>query len=322
MRILHLFSFLLFVGVGIAKTNDSKATQYGKLIYEAETLITEEKYQEAVTTYDKAYRVNNYMFAIDIENSLIANIQIKDWEKAAFWSEKLMLKGVEKNFFDSNRFVEFRKTSAWNKLLSRYNDIRTEFKKGYNQVLVDELTALLEEYNSENEQPEINTVEVLDSITDRFIKLIQTYGFPSEEKIGVYVYDHFNLSEVPAIGFDIWFWDSDAINSSLHRDDILTSIAEKAIEDLLLRESVYYNSNGANHLNFVLVGDNIYENPNFAGPEKKEKINLLRKKIVFKNTKNKAGFNFYTPLSIFGGAELEGEEWFMSEHIFLVKHQP
>lgn len=322
MRILHLFSFLLFIGVSIAQTNDSKATLYGKLIYEAETLITEEKYQEAANTYDKAFQVNNYMFAIDIENALLTNIQIKDWKKADFWTEKLMLKGVEKSFFDSRRFTEFRKTPEWNKLIGRYNDIRSEFKKGHNQVLVDELTALLTEYNLKNEEPETNAIEVIDSTTDRFIKLIEKYGYPSEEKIGVHIYDKFNLSEVPAIGFDIWFWDSDAINSSLHRDDILTSIAEKAIEDLLLRENVYYNSHGANHLIFVLVGDNIYENPNFESPENKARIDFLRKKIVFKNTKNKAGFNFYTPLAIFGGTELEGEEWFMSEHIFLVKHQP
>jgi hypothetical protein len=324
MQILHIFSFLLFVG--IAKTNDSKATRYEKLIYEAETLITEEKYQEAVNTYDKAFQINNYMFAIDIENALIANIQIKDWKKAAFWTEKLMLKGVEKNFFDSRRFIEFRKTPEWNNLIVQYNTIRSEFKKGYNQVLVDSLLVLLELDETASAQSEFRetmddrTEVTNNNINERLVKLIETHGYPSEEQIGVNIYDHFNLSGNVALNYDVLFRHSSSATTS--NPDALTLIIQKAIDDVLVRKDVFEDDIGGYQLTFVLVGDNIYENPNFEGPENKEKINLLRKKIVFKNTKNKAGFNFHTPLAIFGGAELEGEEWFMSEHIFLVKHQP
>src|SRR5690606_28639412 len=142
---------------------------------------------------------------------------------------------------------------------------------------------------------------------------------PSEEKIGVNVYNDTILSPFSALDFDVLFRHSDAVSSNTSRPDLLAPIAKKAIDDVLVRIDLYENFMAGSSFTFILVEDRIYENPNFALPN--PKTDLLRKKIIFKNTKNQAGFNFYTPLAIIGGAELEEQEWFKAEHTFLVKYK-
>ena len=296
------------------------------LIHQAETLITEENYTEAAKTYDKAYQVNSYMFAIDIENALICNIQNKDWEKSALLAEKLMLKGVEMTFFNSQRFNSLKKTKEWEKLLKRQNEIHSEFQKGLNQTLVDSLVVLMEYDQSEyiklkGTKTMDDMTEVTSDINARLIRLIDKYGFPSEEKIGIYIYNDTILSGNAALDFDVLFRHSNGVSSNTSQPDLLDPIAKKGINDVLLRINVYEDFMVGRQLTFILVGDKIYENSWFEKPEDKEKTDLLRKKIVFKNTKNKAGFNFYTPLAIIGGPELEEQEWFMKDHAFLVKYK-
>lgn len=324
MQIFKYLSLFLFVGTSTAQTSDSKAVQYENMIYQAENLITEENYPEAVKAYSKAYEVNNCMFAIDIENALIANIQIKDWGKSIFFAEKLMLKGVDISFFNSQRFKTLRETKEWKKFLKKHKKIRSEFQAGFNQALVDSLVVLMEYDQSEYSQLKSgktmdNMIEVTDNINARLTKLVNKYGYPSEEKIGVNIYNDTILSPFSALDFDVLFRHSDAVSSNTSRPDLLAPIAKKAIDDVLVRIDLYENFMAGSSFTFILVEDRIYENPNFALPN--PKTDLLRKKIIFKNTKNQAGFNFYTPLAIIGGAELEEQEWFKAEHTFLVKYK-
>lgn len=325
MRILKCLSLCVVFNISLAQYGH-KATQYYNLIHQAETLITEENYIDAAKAYDKAYEVNDYLFAIDIENALICNIQNKDWGKSVLLAEKLMLKGVEVNFFNSDRFNALKKTKEWKKLLKRHKKIRSEFQKGFNQTLVDSLAILLEYDQTEfaklkEDKTMDDMTEVTNNINARFIKLVDKYGYPSEEKIGVEVYNDTILSFFATLDFDVLFKHSDGVSSNTSQPDLLAPIAKKGIDDLLVRIDVYEDFMAGNQLSFILVGDKIYENSWFEKPEDKDKTDLLRKKIVFKNTKNKAGFNFYTPLAIIGGTELEDEEWFMADHTFLVKHK-
>ncbi len=320
MQIFKYLSLFLFVGTSTAQTSDSKAVQYENMIYQAELLIMERDYPEAIKVYNKAYQINNYLFAVDIENALMANIQIKDWKKSVLLVEKLMMKGVEITFFNSHRFKELRKTKEWEKVLKKHKKIRSEFQKGLNQVLVDSLIILKEidqlqycEIGVDNKvfNDVITTTIQVDSL---FINLLKSQGFPTEEKTGVEVINDTILSYSPK--FSVLLRHSYQANSNN-----LKPVCDEAIKNLSLKRDLYDDLTNDN-FSFVLVGDKVYENITLTTyGSKKEKTNYLRKKIIFKNTNNKVGFNFYTPLAAIGDSGFENEEWFKADYTFLVKYK-
>jgi len=67
-----------------------------------------------------------------------------------------------------------------------------------------------------------------------------------------------------------------------------------------------YRSIVNDNFSFIVIGNKIYEDKIFTTYiADKEEIDFLRRKIVFKYSKNKEGFNFYTPLASFENLEIE-----------------
>lgn len=301
-----LFIFLLFFSCTQISNKDlpKEVETYNHYVAQAESFIMEGKYDKAIEYYGKSYDLHNYMFAVDIENVLICCIQLKDWDKSIFWVEQLIKKGVTIVFFDSKRFELLRKSRKWENFLKSYEEIYSEFQNTRDKNLIDSLAVLKEIDQLQYCQIGIEDTKFADvipvtiQVDSLFTNLIKNNGFPSEEKTGVNIIKDTILSSYPSFG--VLLRHSYQANSNY-----LDSLSTKAVKNMELKKEVYRSIVNDN-FSFIVIANKIYEDKIFTTYiADKEEIDFLRRKIVFKYSKNKEGFNFYTPLASFENLEIE-----------------
>jgi hypothetical protein len=283
-------SFIFLFGIILISCNKNKervinVNSYYDIIHLAEIDISNNDYKNAETLYQSAFGSYDYMFAKDLNNAIRCSVLLSNWKNASFFAEKLMLKGVDLNYFEDSFFNNFRNTTDWVELSERFENINAVFKESYNEDFLSSISDLVKLDQSEyceilendnyNELKSNLTPKIDNSLSD----LINKYGFPSEEKIGVNLIDNQTVDFTPI--YKVLY-----IHSFQSGDNQLIDDSKKYRDSLLLDKR--FISNVVDRSSFVQTShnDSVYID-NQLTYDGKLKIEL--EKIKF-NLKNSDGF--------------------------------
>jgi hypothetical protein len=169
----------------------SNEISYYSYTEKAENHILKRQYAFAKESYLLLTREYKTIFARDIHNAIRCAVLSRDYEKAFYFGKKLAQKGVKKEYFNSKIFSLLRKNNGWNGFISDYDSLFTESQNKRNITLKERIEQLVEEdqkdYGLESRKEPKVLYETTERVTNKLIELLKKEGYPSEEKIGVYV---------------------------------------------------------------------------------------------------------------------------------------
>ncbi len=168
-----------------------KEINYYTYTEEAENYILKGQFAKAKEQYIALIKEFPVLFARDIHNAIRCAMFSRDYENAYFWSEKLAKKGIGIKYFDSKPFILLKKHKEWTNFIVKYDSIYNEFRSRIDIRFKVEIEKLLEEdqavYGVANRKEPRVLFETTEKITAKLIDLLNNKGYPSEEKIGVYI---------------------------------------------------------------------------------------------------------------------------------------
>lgn len=181
-----LFFSLFFALFGYSQQNDLK--QYYININKAELAIVDSNYANALENYEEAFRFKPYPFAQDLYNATLVSIITNTYPKAINYLERLFKIGFQLSGLDSISICEdFLNSSSGNeaKLKNKKSKpiYNLKYRKAIEKMVYDD-----QYFRMQPNGYKIygDTIRKTDSINvAKFLKLINKYGFPSEEKIGL-----------------------------------------------------------------------------------------------------------------------------------------
>lgn len=186
--------------VTFKKLNDF---DYYKITEKAEDYILDNNFKKAKKNYNILLENIPNIFARDMHNAVRCNILSKDYKSALKWCEKLVLKGIELNYFNAKIFDNLKKEMAWNAFIKKYPEHNKIYKDGLNTVLIKGIIDLLDDDQTVYVKNSIKRIErselkeTTDVVTEKFISLISKEGFPSEEKIGLQMVNDTTINRSP-----------------------------------------------------------------------------------------------------------------------------
>lgn len=165
--------------------------RYNYFINLAEISIVEGVYNEAVMNYEKAFSVEVYPFAVDKYNAAVCFVKLEMYSEAYQLLKEILQKGYHVNHIQNEDvFSDFLLSSWGNKLLDYSHNINIKFDEPL-RIILDSLFYMDQKFRRmemHGNPYEINS-DTIDRIDDlnraELERIIDAYGFPGEEIIGV-----------------------------------------------------------------------------------------------------------------------------------------
>jgi len=174
---------------------------YYQLTEQAENYIISRQYAKAKTAYTTLASTYPTLYARDIHNAIRVCILSRDLDSAFWWSEKLATKGVELPYFNSKLVSGLKKNARWKSFSARYDSIAKQAQLKWDIPLKNAMFSLCEEdqsdYGLENRKDSRVLYETTERVTLKLVDLLKQKGFPSEERIGVFVKKDTVLAQSP-----------------------------------------------------------------------------------------------------------------------------
>lgn len=161
--------------------------KYHMLINKAELKILENKFDKSAILYEKAFCTHNG-FAIDLSNAFLTAYKCGNEELMKYAASKLIEKGTKINYFNQSRFSNLKTSDFWNEFLnSEYKISEKKYSQSINIQYRNSLVNLMK-YDQEPRSPGLNlNLEVVNQVVhDSLLYFLETYGFPSEEEVGIW----------------------------------------------------------------------------------------------------------------------------------------
>ncbi len=166
--------------------------KYNQLVNKAELSIIDSNYTKALYYYQDAFKLVEYPFAKDLYNALLCATFTNNFDIAFEYLYKLVHKGIEYENFAKNKYLNpLKEDKRWFEFEKYYYENRKKILAGFNQDLKAEFERMLEEDQKSNKarKKDPNKRYKFDSTvfanTLRIKEIIQLYGFPTEEMLGV-----------------------------------------------------------------------------------------------------------------------------------------
>lgn len=260
-----------------------KQPWYYKVVETAETYTINNQYAKARDEYKKLLKEEHYIFARDLNNAVRAAIISRDYKTAILWCEKLALKGVSINYYNSKVFNRLKSTKLWQSFLLKFPTLNEQYKKGLNQSLKTKLTDLVtmdqKDYvrhsKGEFERSKLNATT--QRVDGKLIELIKREGFPTEEKIGIEIINDTIIITRP--DYYVLINHSHQVNSN--RNPEIKNILNKSAK-IFEYDNVRNGLSGFVNLStcFMLYKGNLYSKNNCTV----NKRELQKMKFIFRNT--------------------------------------
>lgn len=219
----------------------------------AENQILRKQYTFAKETYVDLSKKYN-MYARDIHNAIRCAILSRDYNNAYYWAEELAKKGVPFIYFNSNAFKLLKKHKQWDSFSKKYDSIYNEFQSKRDVEFKEEIERLLQEdqadYGLANRKEPKVLFKTTERVTNKLIDLLNKKGYPSEEKIGVYLINDTILNNSPAYNVII----RHAFQQNPTRQNELMNLLDEA--DVQLE---YDKKRSSNHRGFLNSCFHIYK---------------------------------------------------------------
>ena len=256
---IYITIFFAFVSCENDKQNQRiiNVSNYYEIVSLAEIEILNGEYKNAEILYHDVYNTHNYMFAIDLNNAIRCSAILENWEKISLYAEQMILKGVGLDYFEDSIFDNYKKTEYWSVFYDNYFELESLYRKQFCKKLFSQLNELvnLDQSNYCGIPNNNNYYELKSTLTPNidiaFSELINKYGFPSEEKIGVNKNDDREISNRP-------FYTVLYTHSFQSGDYKLIDESKPYIDSLLLDQRVLNNVIENSHLIKLSNNDSIF----------------------------------------------------------------
>lgn len=169
--------------------NDDYIT-YNRTINQAESYIVKNNFEDALGKYEEALNYVNYGYAKDYYNAAFIASYVKDTLTTIRYLDSCIVRGVPQKWIKkSSKFDWLKSTDNWNEFIKRIPDLKNKYEARVNSTYSKKLYQIFDKdqksrswFNAKFKKKKMREVdeEGFKQLND----LINTYGFPSERKIG------------------------------------------------------------------------------------------------------------------------------------------
>lgn len=189
-RLILLLISLSIYNISSSQINENYLNYYKK-INQAELAIVDSAYKNALICYQQAFSLVGLPMSKDLHNASVCATKVKKFNDAFHFFDKLVQKGVKMDYFKSEIFKPLRKTKEWAQFEKEYPEKykqaiakhNLEFKSILNQMQGNDQELAKKKNEDQNLRPQFHAV--VKKNEKEFVKLIEKYGFPSEDLIGI-----------------------------------------------------------------------------------------------------------------------------------------
>lgn len=212
--ILFMFSFsfiLPFITCGQEKDTTSQPidktnyTDYYKYIEQARKKAYREKdYKQALILFKKSFASVEYVFLLDLEQALEIAIEAKDNYYTYELCKQLIIQGCPIEYFDNSLFKNKldKKSTEWQMIEKSYEEWHAIYKENLHQELREKVFELRQmdsilnvEFHTAPQSADYIIAQTT-KIHDEFIRMVEEYGFPSEQKVGAIFNEDFKINSL------------------------------------------------------------------------------------------------------------------------------
>jgi hypothetical protein len=191
MKNLAISTLLFFICAAAIGDSKEAWAKYYALVDTAEISIVDSTYQKALTFYKKAFELVDHPFGKDYYNAVLCANFLGNYKDGTFYMGKLLEKGLDFTYFSENPlFEDLRNSKEWKSFTASYKKYHEKHQKQVNLALRKEFESMLEKdqyYNNlrMNKGYEDSIFFVSYRHVQRFIEIVNKYGFPDENRIGL-----------------------------------------------------------------------------------------------------------------------------------------
>ena len=203
---LILLVFLIQVSISYSQTVDYR--NYYRTINRAELRIVDSLYNDAIAIYDSAFSMVVNPFGKDYHNAALCAIIASNYDKAFAYMDKLMEKGVDMDYFNKDIYNPLRNSQKWTDFSKKYDTEHEIIMKSFDLELRRELETMQKKDQSLDWLRMSNIQQNKDSFAilvfknmERINEIINTKGFPDENKMGVTGLPHRNPVWIPLLHY-------------------------------------------------------------------------------------------------------------------------
>ncbi|NOU62248.1 hypothetical protein [Marinifilum caeruleilacunae] len=164
-------------------------------IWEAEKQIINNKYKEALLTYERIFNTYEKHFFKDVNNAFFSAVYANDPIKAAEYAREMVAYGYQLKRFDSPVVQSIKETKEWQAFLKEYPKLRKKYLKTFDKKYLKELKEI---HLKDQEAAKSGKVKQMHKTyyenARRLSNLFQEYGFAP---IGVYVQKEISMISAP-----------------------------------------------------------------------------------------------------------------------------
>lgn len=202
MKIRPLIILLIFLYTLTAcEDSEKKTTDYNKYhseIIKAEELISQNKYEDALTQYEKLFKEYDFIFLREYKVASQISLLIGEKEKGLKYIKKAISNGWELNHLKEQKFINKNLLdSDWETIEKQYKKLQNQFLNKIDSTLKNKVRSLFEKdqkiayeaYIIEDEQEQEKFIaENFPKHSERqlanLLEVIETNGYPGEFLIG------------------------------------------------------------------------------------------------------------------------------------------
>lgn len=173
-------------------------TQYHREVLEAERLICNEKFHEALQVYENLFRQYDFIFLKEYQIATQLAVYLGDLDKAFQLLEKAILAGWHKKSIRKNQFLKpLFEDPKWKVLQKKYPDLRKRYESSFNSDLQKQVKKMF----SKDQWKAFGALFTLSSeAQDRYaekrfaphsekqlaelMRILDKYGYPGERLVG------------------------------------------------------------------------------------------------------------------------------------------
>ena len=316
--IFYLISTITFTGLQF--NEDPDYLEYHKHITEAEQLLSEEKFGDALFRYEKIFKVYDFVFLRDIKVASQLAFYLDEKGKAFDYIKMGLAAGWELKALRKNQFLKpLHNDPEWKTIEQSYKQLRLQYAMRIDSVLLEKVHLMFKKDQKKalgalfrignKSQERYGTMKFAPHSENQMSKLIEILnqdGYPGEK----------------IIGNDFWMSTIISHHNSIsleyaRKDTIYDFIMPKLIRAIENGEMSPYEFALADDWQKAVVSDRAVPGYGFLIPPKKSTLsetNQLRQKIGLRSIElrnklvdleSKTGMNFYLPDWIKGKIKIE-----------------
>ena len=206
-------------------------------------------------------------------------------EEFSFWAFKLAKKGVNIKFFNSSVFEKIKESHDWGSFSIQYEKYFKEFLNTYNEDLYKSLKYLVEadqlQYCKLRYGDDENALEEAFNstlkINEEVKKLIDDYGYFSEEKIGLNIKNDTILNRLPI------YWALSRHNFQANGELFFSEFISEMVGQGILKKDIAELVEQTPMTNNIFCINGKFYIDKFSEKNKKTDLNLKKLKFVKKN---------------------------------------